>query len=317
MPNDPVINNIASMAMQILHEAQGVRDISGAVPGDYETISPTAGASVQIANAETGRPFDSFVVTLPPQERSGEGSPSPENLRILPVYEKIEVQNGNNAPIEIILPDDFYGGTVDLINKRAACDILRVRVPPDASWRIAGNTSGESVVFIADDALPSYTGKTANNRYAQGENCNPGFYSSYSNLPAGRCALYADQASSRRMWYYPAAEGVTDVETFVQWLTDNPKYIYLRVLNPIESDIGNPIPYVIESNYTVSVSAGTAEITYSGIAPEETSESPGDVLASVPEEISRPEIPAIVEPETPAIVEPIAEEIKNQEDEEK
>ena len=38
MPNDPVINNIASMAMQILHEAQGVRDISGAVPGDYETI---------------------------------------------------------------------------------------------------------------------------------------------------------------------------------------------------------------------------------------------------------------------------------------
>ena len=115
------------------------------------------------------------------------------------------------------------------------------------------------------------------------------------------------------MWYYPAVEGVEDLETFIQWLTDNPKYIYLRVLNPIESDIGNPIPYVIESDYTVSVSAGTAEITYSGIAPEETN----DALASAPEQINRPEIPAIVEPETPAIVEPIAEEVKNQEDEEK
>lgn len=317
MPNDPVITNIAGMAMQILHEAQGVRDISGAVPGDYEIISPAADASVQIANAETGRPFESFVVTLPPQERSGEGTATPENPRIMPVYEKITVQNGEAAPIDIILPDAFYGGTVDLIGKRAVCDILRVRIPPDASWRVAGNTSGESIVFIADDVLPSYTGRTVNNRYAQGENCNPGFYSSYSTVPAGRCALYADQASSRRMWYYPAAEGVTDVETFVQWLRDNPKYIYLRVLNPIESDIGNPIPYVIESDYTVSVSAGTAEITYSGITPEETSESPSDVLASAPEEISRPEIPEIVEPETPAIVEPIAEEIKNQEDEEK
>ena len=41
------------------------------------------------------------------------------------------------------------------------------------------------------------------------------------------------------------------------------------------------------------------------------------LCGEVPEQINRPEIPAIVEPETPAIVEPIAEEIKNQEDEEK
>lgn len=309
MPNDPVITNIAGMAMQILHEAQGVRDISGAVPGDYETISPTAGASVRIVNAETGRPFESFVLTLPPQEQSGEGTATPENPRIMPVYEKIAVQNGDATPIDIILPDDFYGGVVDLISKRAACDILRVRVPPDASWKIVGNTSGESVVFAADDALPSYTGRVSNNRYARGENCDLVFRSSYSRVPAGSCSLYADQASSQWMWYYPAAEGVTDVETFVQWLIDNPKYIYLRVMNPIKSDIGNPIPYVIESNYTVSVSAGTAKITYSGIAPEEASNAPGDALASAPEQISRPE--------TPAIVEPIAEEIKNQEDEEK
>lgn len=312
MPNDPVINNIAGMAMQILHEAQGVRDISGAVPGDYETISPTAGASVQIANAETGKPFESFVVTLPQQERSGEGLPALDNLRIMPDYDKIVVQNGNAAPIDIILPDAFYGGVVDLIGKRAACDILRVRISPDATWTIAGG-SALTTVFVAEDAMPAYSGRTANNRFSQGENYGGGFYSSYSTIPASRYALHADRDTSSRCWIYPAVEGVDTVEALKQWLTENEIYIYLRVLNPIESDIGNPIPYVIESNYTVSVSAGTAEITYSGIAPEETS----DALASVPEQINRPEIPAIVEPETPAIIEPIAEEIKNQEDEEK
>lgn len=302
MPNDPVISSISGMLMQILHEAQGVRDISGAVPGDYETLSPAAGASVQIVNAETGRPFESFVVTLPPQEQAGTGDPALDNVRIMPKYEKIIVQNGDAEPIEISLPDDFYGGVVDLIGRRASCDIRRVRIPPDADWAIAYG-SGLTTVFVAQNGMPPYIGRTPDGRYTRGENFSGAFYLRAANVPASRYALYADRTSSNLCWIYPAVEGVDTVEALRQWLTENEIYIYLRVWNPIESDIGNPIPYVNEPNYTVSVSAGTAEITYSGIAPEGTSGGLGAGMASAPE--------------TPAIVEPTAEEIKNQEDEEK
>lgn len=307
MSNDPVINNIAGMAMQILHEAQGVRDISGAMLGDYETISPEAGALVQIVNAQSGVPFKKLVNILPMQEQEGTGTPALDNVRKIPTYEKSILRNGTAAPYEVKL-ENFYAGEVDFIARQVKSTIIRVKIPADVDWRLQEGATFN--FFIVDDSgLPNWVQSTAGNRFAAGENCQIGFVNASSNLLPGRFALFSAATYPARMYYRPAADQeFADVEAFKAWLTENEFYIYYLLETPVISPIATTIPYVLEPAYTISADYGTLSVEYSGIAPEETGDTDA-ALASAPEQISRPE--------TPAIVEPIAEKITNQEDEEK
>lgn len=311
MPNDPVITNIAGMAMQILHEAQGVRDISGAVLGDYETISPAAGASVQIVNAESGVPFKKLVNILPMKAQEGSGAPALDNVRKIPAYEKSILRNGNSAPFEVEL-ENFYAGKVDFIARQVESTIVREKIPSDVNWVFNEGTNFN--FFMVDNAgIPRWLRASSSGRFSTGENCQVVFAGSTADLLAGRFALFTGSANPQRMYYRPTAEQeFEDADAFKAWLSENDFYIYYALATPKIIPIKTTIPYVLRPEYTISADYGTLSIEYSGIAPEESAD-----LASVPEQISRPEIPAIVEPETPAIVEPIAEEIKNQEDEEK
>ena len=316
MPNDPVINNVAGMVMQILHEAQGVRDISGAVLGDYETISPEAGASVQIVNAESGVPFKKLVNILPRQAQDGSGTPAPDNVRKIPTYDKAIIRNGNAEPFEVKL-ENFYAGEVDFVAKRVKSTIIRVKIPADVEWVLSAE--GSFSYFIANNTnLPIWI-KTTGGRWAVGENCMVNFVSGSTQLLEGCFGLYTAGGSTSNRIYYRlgASQDFENADAFKAWLAENEFYIYYALQTPEISPVETTILYVLMPEYTISADYGTLTIEYSGIAPEETNNAPGDGLASVPERISRPEIPAIVEPETPAIVEPIAEEIKNQEDEEK
>ena len=307
MPNDPTINNIAGMAMQILHEAQGVRDISGAVMGDYETISPETGASVQIVNAQSGVPFEKLVNTLPMQEQEGTGTPAIDNVRKIPTYEKSILRNGTAAPFEVKL-ENFYTGEVDFIARQVKSTLIRVKIPADVDWRLEEGATFN--FFIVDNAgVPPWIRSTGT-RFTAGENCQVMFVAGSQNLTAGRFGLYSATTYPSRIYYRPAeGQEFEDADAFKAWLAENEFYIYYLLSTPEISSIETTIPYVLMPEYTVSADYGTLSIEYSGIAPEETSESPGDASASMPEQITMPE--------TPAIIEPIAEEIKNQEDEEK
>lgn len=307
MPNDPVITNIAGMAMQILHEAQGVRDISGAVMGDYETISPETGASVQLVNAQRGVPFKKLVNILPMQAQEGTGTPALDNVRKIPMYEKSILRNGTSVPYEVKL-ENFYAGEVDFIARQVKSTIIRVKIPADVDWRLEEGSTFN--FFIVDNAgVPPWIRSTGM-RFSAGENCQVMFVAGSTNLTAGRFGLYGASTYPSRIYYRPSEEQeFTDVDAFKAWLAENDFYIYYLLADPEISPIETTIPYVLEPEYTISADYGTLSVEYSGIAPEETSGGLGAGLAPVPEQISRPE--------TPAIVEPIAEEIKNQEDEEK
>ena len=308
MPNDPVINNIAGMAMQILHEAQGVRDISGAVPGDYETISPEAGASVQIVNARSGVPFKRLVNNLPMQEQEGSGTPATDNVRKIPAYDKAVLRNGDAAPYEVKL-ENFYAGEVDFIARQVKRTIIRAKIPADANWQLQTGSSFNFFV-VHDSGLLPWAQTASDNRFVTGENCNIAFSNSSTVLSPGRFGLFTGSTNPTRMYYRPSEEQeFADVDAFKAWLAENDFYIYYLLSTPEISPIETTIPYVLEPEYAISTDYGTLTVEYSGIAAEETSGGEDAGLASAPEQISRPE--------TPAIVEPIAAEIKNQEDEEK
>lgn len=308
MPNDPVINNIASMAMQILHEAQGARDISGAVPGDYETLSPVAGASVQIVNAQSRVPFKKLVNILPMKAQEGSGTPALDNVRKIPAYEKSILRNGNSDPFEVEL-ENFYAGKVDFTARQVESAIIRVRIPADVDWQLRAGTSFN--YFIVNDAgIPRWLRGSSSGRFATGENCQIVFAGSTADLLAGGFALSTVTATPQKMYYRPAAEQeFEDADAFKAWLTENDFYIYYALVTPKIIPIKTTIPYVLRPEYTISADYGTLSVEYSGIAPEGTSGGLGAGWVPAPEQIIRPE--------TPAIVEPIAEEIKNQEDEEK
>lgn len=308
MPNDPVINNIAGMTMQILHEAQGVRDISGAVMGDYETISPETGASVQIVNAQSGVPFKKLVNILPRQAQEGSGTPAPDNVRKIPMYDKAIIRNGNAVPLEVEL-ENFYAGAADLIAKQVKSTIIRAKIPADAEWVLSAE--GAFSYFIANNTGLPIWNKATGERFVVGENCQAIFVGGSSQLVEGGFGLYTAGGNTSNRLYYRlnASQNFENVDAFKAWLTENEFYIYYTLQTPVISSIETTIPYVLASEYTISADYGTLSVEYSGIAPEETNNALGDGLSSVPEQISTPE--------TPAIIEPIAEEIKNQEDEEK
>jgi len=306
MPNDPVINNIASMAMQILHEAQGVRDISGANAADYEQISPQTAASIRISNARQGVPFLSLINNLPQASQTGTGTPALDNVRPLNQYTKSVIHNSDGLmPIEVNLPDGVYGGNVDYINRKIVLDIVRVQLPSDGEWVTLGTVQPK--YYIMDGGIIDYV--KSGNKVLIGENCRAE-WGSASNLSENTVVLYGSAGHAGRVYYQaPESAGIASADDLRTWLANNPIYIYVRAVNPITIPFDATIPYVLLPEYTISAEIGTLTVKYSGIATEGTSGGLGAGLAPAPEQIN--------EPETPAIVEPIAEEIKNQEDEEK
>ncbi len=307
MPNDPVINSVAGMVMQIMHEARGMRDISGANVADYEQISPTTAASIRISNARSGVPFLSLINNLPRASQSGAGTPSLDNVRPLNQYTKSVIHNSDGLmPIEVNLPDGVYGGKVNYINREIVLDIVRVQLPSDGNWvKLQG--SSFTKYYITEGGIIEYARGT--NKVLIGENCTVGWGAS-SDLSENTVVLYQSQGYPGRVYYQaPESAGIASVDDFKTWLADNPIYIYVRAVNPITIPFDVPIPYVLLPEYTISAEIGTLTVKYSGIASEGTSGGLGAGLAPAPEQIN--------EPETPAIVESIAEEITNQEDEEK
>lgn len=264
------LHNVTESVQRLTWQAQGVQDITGANVSDYEQISPDAGASVTLVNARQDVPFLELVNTLPPVQ-DGEGTPSLDNVRVLIPYTKSIIRNGSDAqPIEVDLPAAMYGGYVDYINKQIVIDIIRVRIPANKDWRITSETTPH-VYFVSSGAIPNYDNVAAS-RYAAGENC-PVIWGTAPNAGAGDVVLFGGSMTPQiegRVYYYPPEsaeiESVDDLKAF---LAENPLYIYYRAKTPSVIPFDTFIPYVLDSNYSISADSGTLTVKYQGIAPDE------------------------------------------------
>lgn len=257
------LHNVTASIQQLTYQAQGVQDITGANVADYEQISPDAASSVTLFNARKDVPFLSLVNNLPPVQ-TGDGTPALDNVRPLTPYTKSIVNNGQDAPIEVILPDDFYGGEVNFINRQLKSDIIMVQIKSAFEWT---NQDADAGTYYANEAVPDYL-VNASTRYITGKNVKTGYVSASSAVASGMVALHT--AGSRRVYIRPDPSwDISSIGDLKTWLDNNPIYIYYRVAEPLVQSIDITIPYVQDSNYVVSVESGTLTVKYQGIAPDE------------------------------------------------
>lgn len=258
------LHNVTESVMQLTRQAQGVQDITGANVSDYEQISPDAAASVTLYNARQNVPFLVLVNTLPPVQ-PGTGTPSLANVRPLTKYTRSVIINGDAGEYSVVLPDDFYGGEVDFIGKQLKSDIIRVRIESNFNWTDQGVVEG--VYLAADTQIPEFSIDAAN-RYVSGENIYSRFVSASANLTDGTLGLFS--SGYGRIFIRPDPSwNIASIDDLKTWLDNNPIYIYYRVAAPVGQPIDTTIPYVQDSNYTVSAESGTLTVKYQGIAPDE------------------------------------------------
>lgn len=253
------LHNVTASIQQLTYQAQGVQDITGANVADYEQISPEASTSVTLVNARTDVPYLALINILPPVQ-DGEGEPGFENERPLTPYTKSIVSVGD-AVYETVLPENFYGGSVDLVKRQIVLDIVKIRITYTGSW-IESGTAG---TFYTTSGIPAYV-SNVDNRYAAGENV-PVVFGSAANIPNATAGLYPQQT---RLYYRPDSElEITTVDALKTWLEENPLYLYIRVSNPVIIPTDNTIPYVQKADEAITCEDGTLTIKYQGIAPDE------------------------------------------------
>lgn len=315
MPNDPLINNIAGMAMQILHEAQGVRDISGLHAGDSveSTAEPASGSDeIAISNGISESLLKSLICEYPILQ-DGTRDPSIENVRDIILHDEDKItQIAENYKREIFPEFNLISGTYNAISGEVEerWGIIELGTIFDSlSAELAGTSGHVLRMQLPTNLIQEYSiDARAASRGVRGINAIvSGFVSSFSSVANNRIAIYAGASSERAGTFYYRNDSLDGLEALSEFVrTNNLRFAYR--LHDFRISSADKAQFYIQSGNNIfsSENGKVAEIKYSAFpAPE----IPGNAAASAPEQISRPEVPAIVEP--------IAEEIKNQEDEEK
>lgn len=315
MPNDPVINNIAGMAMQILHEAQGVRDISGLHSGDAveSTAEPDPGSNeIIISNGIPESLLKSLICEYPILQ-DGTGDPSIENAQDIIFHDGDKItQIADNYKREILPKFNLISGTYNAISGEVEehWGIIELGTIFDSLSAELAGTSGHILRMLLPTTLVQAYSIDARSASRDVRSINAivaGFVSSYASVANERLAIYATSTSERSGTIYYRNDSLDGLEALSEFVkTNNLRFAY-RLYNFRISSADKAQFYIKSGNNVFSSENGeVAEIKYFAFPAPKSS---GDELASAPEQISRPE--------TPAIIEPIAEEIKNQEDEEK
>ena len=214
---------------------QGERGLTGETgpqgpPGsdaDIIRFLPVDSANGAVASFPDGAddiPLKSLVAGINPVQ-SGEGDPSPDNVRPISGWTGMTV-NANGTEIPISWESEagtLYGGSLDVLNGILTVDRKRVVYDgTNATWRMY-TVSGVIRMQTQVDDMLNVKDITYNGEYVV--ICNIG----KTQIPD---AIGTVRNYQQRLWYYPPA-GIDTVESFNAWLAENNLEVVYMLADPI------------------------------------------------------------------------------------
>lgn len=193
----------------------------------------------------------SFMAT-----QSGSGDPSPSNPRAISGVSAIGL-TANSTPVSVNFGDTYYGGYVDLLNKKGHITYGKATFDGSESW---GYTS--QYIFLGFNPM-------ASSKFADGM---ANWLKTISSIWGNGIGFGSDN----RMIYIThggiAGTGVTDLASWKAYLSEHNLDIIYPLYNPIEIDLPDlPDISSILGDNTFSTDTGSLEISFQDLQEKSAS----------------------------------------------